>query len=183
MHNWRFGSLVAARSHRPRALARAQLWFYPRCRCMVFIRHKTDAEDQITAKLPALHFYQLSLPTPKAPPGAFDAKAAAVGEKLFAGKAQSPVVTCRRCLPSPDGTCTKRKRSASTIFRRNDHPTTAIARHRCAHCGTPSRFTRATSFQLPESFVWPSSPKHGEPWSAVVNAAQIRILFVAGMRP
>src|SRR6266446_4363134 len=41
----------------------------------------------------------------------------------------------------------------------------------------------ATSFQLLESFVWSSSPKHGEPWSAVVNAAQIRILFVAGMVP
>src|SRR5262245_65713290 len=41
----------------------------------------------------------------------------------------------------------------------------------------------ATSFQLAESFVWSSSPKHGEPWSAVVNAAQIRILFVAGMVP
>jgi hypothetical protein len=41
-----------------------------------------------------------------------------------------------------------------------------------------------TSFQVPESFVR-SSPKHGDPWSRnpVVNAAQIRILFLAGMVP
>jgi hypothetical protein len=40
------------------------------------------------------------------------------------------------------------------------------------------------SFQVPESFVR-SSPKHDEPWSRnpVVNAAQIRILFLAGMVP
>jgi hypothetical protein len=29
-------------------------------------------EDRITPKLPALHFYQLSLPVPKPPSGAFD---------------------------------------------------------------------------------------------------------------
>ena len=28
--------------------------------------HKRDAEDLITAKLPALHFYQLAMPAPKA---------------------------------------------------------------------------------------------------------------------
>jgi cytochrome c peroxidase len=58
--------------------------------------HKADAEDRITAKLPALHFYQLSLPTPKAPPSAFDARAAAVGEKLFAAKAR-----CASCHVPP----------------------------------------------------------------------------------
>jgi hypothetical protein len=58
--------------------------------------HKTDAEDRITAKLLALHFYQLSLPTPKAPRNAFDARAAAVGEKLFAGKAR-----CAGCHVPP----------------------------------------------------------------------------------
>jgi cytochrome c peroxidase len=58
--------------------------------------HKADAEDRITAKLPALHFYQLSLPTPKAPLNAFDARAAARGEKLFAGKAR-----CASCHVPP----------------------------------------------------------------------------------
>jgi hypothetical protein len=41
-----------------------------------------------------------------------------------------------------------------------------------------------TNFQVPENFGR-SSPKHDEPWSRnpVVNAAQIRILFLAGMVP
>jgi hypothetical protein len=58
--------------------------------------HKDDSEDRITAKLPALHFYQLSLPSPKAPPGAFDAAGATRGEKLFAGKAR-----CAGCHVPP----------------------------------------------------------------------------------
>jgi cytochrome c peroxidase len=58
--------------------------------------HKEDGEDRITAKLPALHFYQLSLPTPKAPRGAFDARAAGSGEKLFTGKAR-----CATCHVPP----------------------------------------------------------------------------------
>jgi hypothetical protein len=58
--------------------------------------HKADTEDRITAKLPALHFYQLSLPTPRAPASAFNARAAASGEKLFVGKAQ-----CASCHVPP----------------------------------------------------------------------------------
>jgi Cytochrome c len=58
--------------------------------------HKTDSEDRITAKLPALHFYQLSLPAPKAPPGSFDPAAAANGQKIFNGKA-----TCANCHVPP----------------------------------------------------------------------------------
>jgi hypothetical protein len=58
--------------------------------------HKRDAEDRITAKLPALHFYQLSLPTPKPPAGTFDAGAASRGEGLFKGKAR-----CASCHVPP----------------------------------------------------------------------------------
>jgi hypothetical protein len=58
--------------------------------------HKHDAEDLITAKLPSLHFYQLSLPTPKPPDGAFDKAAAAKGEALFNGKAK-----CGTCHVPP----------------------------------------------------------------------------------
>jgi cytochrome c peroxidase len=57
---------------------------------------KRDADDRITAKLPALQFYQLSLPTPKPPAGTFDAVAAARGEGLFKGKA-----TCAGCHVPP----------------------------------------------------------------------------------
>jgi hypothetical protein len=57
---------------------------------------KQDQEDRITAKLPALHFYQLSLPTPKPPAGSFDKAAAEAGEKLFNGKAR-----CGTCHVPP----------------------------------------------------------------------------------
>src|SRR6266498_3397627 len=50
--------------------------------------HKQDQDDRITAKLPALHFYQLSLPTPKPPAGSFDQTAARNGEKIFNGNAR-----------------------------------------------------------------------------------------------
>jgi hypothetical protein len=57
---------------------------------------KQDEEDLITPKLPALHFYQLSLPTPKPPDGAFDVAAAERGEALFNDKA-----TCATCHVPP----------------------------------------------------------------------------------
>ena len=43
------------------------------------------AQDLVSAKLPALQAYQLSLPAPGAPAGSFDAAAAARGQRLFAG--------------------------------------------------------------------------------------------------
>ena len=57
---------------------------------------KRDADDQITAKLPALQFYQLSLPTPKPPAGTFDAAAASRGDGVFKGKAK-----CASCHVPP----------------------------------------------------------------------------------
>jgi len=50
--------------------------------------HVTSEEDRITAKLPALHFYQLAIPAPKPPHGSFDATRAARGDALFSGKAR-----------------------------------------------------------------------------------------------
>lgn len=44
-------------------------------------------DDQVTAKLPALQAYQLSLATPPAPAGSFDTTAAARGRVLFEGAA------------------------------------------------------------------------------------------------
>jgi cytochrome c peroxidase len=48
--------------------------------------------DLVSAKLPALQAYQLSLAAPAAPVASFDSVAAARGQVLFAGKAQC--VTC-----------------------------------------------------------------------------------------
>ena len=50
----------------------------------------------MTAKLAALHFYQLSIPAPIAPQGSFDKAAAAREEALFKGKAD-----CARCHVPP----------------------------------------------------------------------------------
>jgi mono/diheme cytochrome c family protein len=52
--------------------------------------------DQVTAKLAALHFYQLSIPAPKPPAGSFDAQAAQRGKALFEGKAN-----CASCHVPP----------------------------------------------------------------------------------
>ena len=52
--------------------------------------------DLTSAKLPALHFYQLAIPAPAAPAGSFDAAAAARGKLSFAGKAN-----CASCHVPP----------------------------------------------------------------------------------
>ena len=58
--------------------------------------HITNEVDLISAKLPALHFYQLGIPAPKPPRGSFDAAAAERGDALFGGKA-----ACVRCHQEP----------------------------------------------------------------------------------
>ncbi|HZR80464.1 MAG TPA: hypothetical protein VFD92_05130 [Candidatus Binatia bacterium] len=58
--------------------------------------HVRSEPDLITAKLPALHFYQLSIPAPSPPAGSFDAEAAQRGDALFGGKAR-----CSTCHVEP----------------------------------------------------------------------------------
>jgi hypothetical protein len=55
-----------------------------------------NTPDLVTAKLPALHAYQLSLAAPKPPKGSFDEAAAARGKIVFAGRAQ-----CASCHVPP----------------------------------------------------------------------------------
>jgi hypothetical protein len=57
------------------------------------VRNKPDL---VTAKLPALHLYQLSIPAPKPPKNSFDSRRAARGQALFNGKAG-----CARCHVPP----------------------------------------------------------------------------------
>jgi cytochrome c5 len=57
---------------------------------------KRDNPDLITAKLPALHFYQLAMPVPTPPAGSYDATAAGRGKTLFNGSA-----TCSTCHVPP----------------------------------------------------------------------------------
>jgi hypothetical protein len=58
--------------------------------------HVSNQPDLITGKLPALHFYQLSIPAPAPPQGSFDEAAAKRGDELFSGKAQ-----CTTCHTEP----------------------------------------------------------------------------------
>lgn len=57
---------------------------------------KRDPVDLITSKLPALHFYQLAMPAPKAPVGSYDASAAKRGEAVFTSAAK-----CSTCHVPP----------------------------------------------------------------------------------
>jgi hypothetical protein len=52
--------------------------------------------DRVTSKLAALHYYQLSIPAPKAKPGSYNTAAADRGATLFNGKAG-----CARCHVPP----------------------------------------------------------------------------------
>ena len=50
----------------------------------------------LTAKLAALHYYELSIPAPKAKAGSFDARSSERGHELFSGKAK-----CATCHVPP----------------------------------------------------------------------------------
>jgi hypothetical protein len=58
--------------------------------------HTRARDDRTTAKLAALHFYQLVLPPPKPPEDSYDKAAAARGEVIFAGKGR-----CSTCHVPP----------------------------------------------------------------------------------
>lgn len=63
----------------------------------VSVTNGTD--DQVTAKLPALQAYQLSLAPPSPPPGSFDTAAAARGKLVFNGAGR-----CVTCHSGPEFT-------------------------------------------------------------------------------
>jgi hypothetical protein len=58
--------------------------------------NKRSDSDLVTSKLASLHFYQLAIPSPKAPDVSYDKAAAKRGETIFKGKA-----TCATCHVPP----------------------------------------------------------------------------------
>jgi mono/diheme cytochrome c family protein len=58
--------------------------------------NKRDVPDLITSKLPALHYYQLSIPPPRPPKGSFDRKGAERGSAVFRNQAR-----CATCHVPP----------------------------------------------------------------------------------
>jgi hypothetical protein len=60
------------------------------------LAHMRGNPDNVTSKLAALHYYQLSIPAPTAPAGSFNTQAAQTGQQLFQGKAK-----CATCHVPP----------------------------------------------------------------------------------
>jgi hypothetical protein len=58
--------------------------------------HVRNDPDLVTSKLPALHFYQLSIPAPAPSPGTFDARRAEAGRAVFNGAGR-----CSTCHVPP----------------------------------------------------------------------------------
>jgi cytochrome c peroxidase len=60
------------------------------------VRPSNANDDGITSRLPALHYYQLSIPAPAAPEGSFSQRGADSGRALFNGRAR-----CSTCHVPP----------------------------------------------------------------------------------
>ena len=60
------------------------------------VRPGAGGDDGITSRLPALHYYQLSIPAPAAPRGSFHERSAEQGQALFNGRAR-----CSTCHVPP----------------------------------------------------------------------------------
>ena len=60
------------------------------------VRPGAGGDDGITSRLPALHYYQLSIPAPPAPRGSFQERSAEQGQALFNGRAR-----CSTCHVPP----------------------------------------------------------------------------------
>ena len=109
----------------------------------VNVTHGTD--DQVTAKLPALQAYQLSLPAPPPPAGSFDMAAAARGKGVFEGAGG-----CIRCHSGPEFT------DANTRL----HPTSDVVSEPEPN-GAPSYASRSATKQYrtaPLRGIWQHAP-------------------------
>jgi cytochrome c peroxidase len=60
-----------------------------------------NTPDLVTAKLGALHFYQLAIPAPKPPKGSFDKSAAARGKEIFNERKGNTNASCATCHVPP----------------------------------------------------------------------------------
>ncbi len=69
---------------------------YPVAARSGFGNKRSSGPDMVTAKLAALEFYQLAIPTPKPKPGSFDTAAATRGQSVFGSKAK-----CSTCHVPP----------------------------------------------------------------------------------
>jgi hypothetical protein len=78
--------------------------------------------DNVTAKLAALHYYQLSIPAPTPPAGSYNVQAAQMVSSSSRARPNAPVATSRRYSLSQAGIYTLRRRSELMTFRRTAVP-------------------------------------------------------------
>jgi hypothetical protein len=104
--------------------------------------------DKLTSKLAALHFYQLSIPAPKAPAASYDHAAFARGQTLLVDQRDARHATSRLYSPSPGTICIRPAKSASTLFRLTGRQPICTARRRSRGCG---RIRRAASTMMDDS--------------------------------
>jgi len=110
--------------------------------------HLTSDDDRITAKLPALHFYQLSLPAPAPPRGSFDAAAAERGDEPFGGKARCTSCHTDELYSEPGWDLHRGEDLGIDNFQADRGPTIATGPRRSRVCGPTPRagsFTTAAS--------------------------------------
>jgi hypothetical protein len=119
--------------------------------------HKHDAEDLITAKLPSLHFYQLSLQRPSPQMALSTRRQPRKVRHCSTARPNAAHVTCRRFSPNRAGICTRPKKSGSMISRLCDRPMAATGRCRCALCGAPTRSTKAVFIMMADLEPWKRS--------------------------
>ena len=120
--------------------------------------HKQDEEDRITAKLPALHFYQLSLPTPKPPQGSFRCRGGGrTASRCSTARPTARPVTFRRSSPSPGWNLHTAEEIGIDDFQAMRSPDGRYVTTPLRACGTRRRSTRADSIMMavsPRSPTW-----------------------------
>ena len=101
--------------------------------------------DRVTPKLAALHFYQLSLPAPKAPAGSYDKVAFERGKTVFNGAGQCATCHVPPLYTEPGHNMQHPTRSASSRSRPTDRPSSCIARPPLRGCGRIRRAASSTT--------------------------------------
>jgi hypothetical protein len=92
--------------------------------------HVQNNPDLITAKLPALHVYQLSIPAPAPPASSFDHMLQIEAESSLVVRRSAAPVTPTLFSLNPAGTCIKLQRSVSMISKRIVRPIMRTGLHR-----------------------------------------------------
>jgi hypothetical protein len=113
-----------------------------------------NVPDKTTAKLAALHFYQLSLPPPKAPPGSFDKAAFERGKAIFAGAGKCATCHVPPLFTEPGHNLHTPEEIGIDSFQADRSPTRMYRTARSPDCG---RTRRAASITTGDSPPWPMS--------------------------